>query len=192
MTAPALRLEDLQVSGHDGRVFLHIARLEVPAGQTVALRGPSGAGKSTLLHVLSGLLRPRSGRVIWGGQDIVTLSEAARARFRRQMLGLVFQGSHLFEELSALGNAALVSAFAPRAERAVIREVTAMLAAVYLQPSDLVLVTGAQYTEIAGAEGVAFAAPIAFGDSYLGAPVVGTTARFRQPSGWTAGRRAPV
>lgn len=57
-------------------------------------------------------------------------------------------------------------------------EVTVMLAAVYLQASDMALVTGAQYAEISGAEGVAFAAPIAFGDSYLGAPVVGTTTDF--------------
>jgi putative ABC transport system permease protein len=57
-------------------------------------------------------------------------------------------------------------------------EVTAMLAAVYLQPSDMALITSAQYAEIAGAEGVAFAAPIAFGDSHLGAPVVGTTTDF--------------
>lgn len=57
-------------------------------------------------------------------------------------------------------------------------EVTAMLAAVYLQPSDMALITGAQYAQIAGAEGVAFAAPIAFGDSHEGAPVVGTTADF--------------
>ncbi|MDT8854688.1 ABC transporter permease [Paracoccaceae bacterium Fryx2] len=57
-------------------------------------------------------------------------------------------------------------------------EVTVMLAAVYLQPSDMPLVTGPQYAEIAGADGVAFAAPIAFGDSHLGAPVVGTTTDF--------------
>lgn len=57
-------------------------------------------------------------------------------------------------------------------------EVTAMLAAVYLQPADLALVSGAQYAEIAAADGVAFAAPIAFGDSHLGAPVVGTTLDF--------------
>ena len=57
-------------------------------------------------------------------------------------------------------------------------EVTAMLAAVYLQPSDMALVNGAQYAEIAAAKGVAFAAPIAFGDSYKGAPVVGTTIDF--------------
>ena len=57
-------------------------------------------------------------------------------------------------------------------------ELAAMLAAVYLQPSDMALLSGTQYAEIAGAEGVDFAAPIAFGDSYQGAPVVGTTAQF--------------
>lgn len=57
-------------------------------------------------------------------------------------------------------------------------ELTVMLAAVYLQPSDMALLTGAQYDEIATAEGVAFAAPIAFGDSVAGAPVVGTTPDF--------------
>ncbi|MDO5631258.1 MAG: FtsX-like permease family protein [Paracoccus sp. (in: a-proteobacteria)] len=57
-------------------------------------------------------------------------------------------------------------------------EITVMMAAVYLQPSDMGLVTGAQYDEIANTEGVALAAPIAFGDSYQGAPVVGTTAEF--------------
>lgn len=57
-------------------------------------------------------------------------------------------------------------------------EVTAMLAAVYLQPSDMALLTGAQYAEIAGTEGVALAAPIGFGDSHENSPVVGTTAEF--------------
>ena len=57
-------------------------------------------------------------------------------------------------------------------------EVTAMLAAVYLQPADMALIDGPTYEAIASAEGVALAAPIAFGDSHAGAPVVGTTAAF--------------
>lgn len=57
-------------------------------------------------------------------------------------------------------------------------EVTLMLATVYLQPSDMPLLTGAQYAEIAGDPDVALSAPIAFGDSFDGAPVVGTTADF--------------
>lgn len=55
-------------------------------------------------------------------------------------------------------------------------EVTAMLAAVYLQPADIPLVTGAQMAEISATPGVGFAAPLGFGDSVEGAPVVGTTA----------------
>lgn len=57
-------------------------------------------------------------------------------------------------------------------------EITTMLAAVYLQPSDVPLLTGAQYAEVAADPDVVLAAPIAFGDSYQGAPVVGTTAEF--------------
>ena len=55
-------------------------------------------------------------------------------------------------------------------------EVTAMLAAVYLQPVDIPLLTGAQMAEIAATPGVRLAAPVGFGDSVDGAPVVGTTA----------------
>lgn len=57
-------------------------------------------------------------------------------------------------------------------------EITMLLGAVYLQPSDVPLLTGAQYAEVADAPGVALAAPLAFGDSHEGAPVVGTTAGF--------------
>lgn len=57
-------------------------------------------------------------------------------------------------------------------------EITMLLAAVYLQPTDVPLLDGETYAEVASAEGVALAAPLAFGDSHLGAPVVGTTAEF--------------
>ncbi len=57
-------------------------------------------------------------------------------------------------------------------------EVTMMMAAVYLQPVDAPLLSGEVYNEIAGHDYVSLAAPIAFGDSYQGAPVVGTTAQF--------------
>ncbi len=57
-------------------------------------------------------------------------------------------------------------------------EITAMLAAVFLQPSALGLLDGAAWEAVAGAEGVTLAAPLAFGDSVGRAPVVGTTAAF--------------
>ncbi|WP_425097941.1 FtsX-like permease family protein [Tropicibacter sp. S64] len=57
-------------------------------------------------------------------------------------------------------------------------EMTVMMAAVFLQPSDMPLLDGATYTEIAGNENVSIAAPLAFGDSYGTSSVVGTTADF--------------
>ena len=57
-------------------------------------------------------------------------------------------------------------------------ELTMMMAAVYLQPTDAPLLDGATYAELAGHENVALAAPLAFGDSYRGAPLVGTIADF--------------
>lgn len=121
MSAPALQIEDLRVISRDGRVLLNVPSLQVPPGQSLALRGASGAGKSTLLHVLSGLVRPSVGRVIWGSTDLSLLSEDARARFRHHTLGLIFQDGHLFEELSALGNAAVAQAFSLRKDRVQIR-----------------------------------------------------------------------
>ncbi|MCF8498849.1 MAG: FtsX-like permease family protein [Rhodospirillum sp.] len=57
-------------------------------------------------------------------------------------------------------------------------EMTMMLASVFLQPSDVPLLSGAVYNEIAGHENVEIAAPLAFGDSYQGASVIGTIADF--------------
>ena len=57
-------------------------------------------------------------------------------------------------------------------------ELTNVLATVYLQASDMPLLDGALYNRIANHEQVDFAAPIAFGDSFKGSPVIGTTARF--------------
>ena len=117
---PDLLVTGVRVWSGRGRGLLALDRLAVPAGQSVAVMGASGAGKSTLLYVLSGLLPPDEGQVLWAGQDIAALNEAGRAAIRRHSFGLVFQDYHLFEELSALGNAALAAAFAPRAARAAL------------------------------------------------------------------------
>ena len=112
-----LRVENLVIRARDGRSVLELPHLDVPAGGTLAITGPSGAGKSSLLHALAGLLRPSQGRILWGATDIAGLSEAACARFRREQVGLIFQDFLLFEELGALGNAAISAAFAPARER---------------------------------------------------------------------------
>lgn len=116
-----LLVEGLRVMADARRCLLLVERLFVPAGQSVAVRGASGAGKSTLLHALCGLVRPQAGSVRWGEHDLASFSAAGSAAFRRQHVGLIFQDYHLFEELSALGNAGLAASFAPPADREHIR-----------------------------------------------------------------------
>ena len=78
--------------------------LEVTAGEFVAVRGPSGCGKSTLLTIVGGLGMPTSGRVVVGGDDLVAMGPAARARFRAERIGFVFQMFHLLPYLTVLEN----------------------------------------------------------------------------------------
>ncbi|WP_245515049.1 ABC transporter ATP-binding protein [Jiella endophytica] len=115
-----LVVRDLVVKAREGRELLSVERLDIPAGSRIGIRGPSGAGKSTLLFAIAGLLRPSSGTVAWGDQRISEMSPGDRARFRRENVGLVFQDFLLFEELSALGNAAIAARYASRSSRRAI------------------------------------------------------------------------
>ncbi len=72
-----------------------------------AVMGPSGSGKSTLLHLLAGLDRPDRGRVVVGGRDVSTASEAQLTEFRRTGVGIVFQQFNLIPTLTAKQNVAL-------------------------------------------------------------------------------------
>lgn len=78
--------------------------LRVSAGESVGIVGSSGAGKTTLLNLLGGLDKPSSGHIDICGQDIHSMSEAGRARFRNRHLGFVYQFHHLLPEFSALEN----------------------------------------------------------------------------------------
>ena len=83
---------------------LHLPRLEISAGERVAIIGPSGCGKTTLLELLTGILVPQSGRIVVSGTEISGASDAERRRFRITKMGLVFQSLALVEYLNVLDN----------------------------------------------------------------------------------------
>lgn len=79
----------------------------VEAGQFVAIIGSSGSGKSTLLHLVGGVDRPSSGRVVVEGSDIYDLDEDALALFRRRNIGLIYQFYNLIPVLNVEENITL-------------------------------------------------------------------------------------
>lgn len=78
--------------------------LSIEKGLFYAIIGRSGSGKSTLLHVLSGLNRPTSGKVLIDGVDMFSFSDEKMAIFRRRSMGFVFQQFNLLDEYSVLNN----------------------------------------------------------------------------------------
>lgn len=89
--------------------------LAVERGEFVAVRGPSGCGKSTLLTIVGALGTPTSGRVAVAGEDVVAMGPAARAHFRAERIGFVFQMFHLLPYLTVLENVIAASVPARRA-----------------------------------------------------------------------------
>jgi putative ABC transport system ATP-binding protein len=81
--------------------------LQADFGEMVYIVGPSGSGKTTLLSVLSGILRPNSGKVTVEGVDIWSLDSDQLADFRLHKIGFVFQDYHLFPRLNTAENAAI-------------------------------------------------------------------------------------
>lgn len=77
------------------------ARFET--GKTNLIIGQSGSGKTVLMKNLVGLFRPTSGQVLYDGRDFVALSKHDQVMMRREM-GMIFQGSALFDSLSVRDN----------------------------------------------------------------------------------------
>jgi ABC-type lipoprotein export system ATPase subunit len=126
---PLVRLRDVTKTYRRGGTPVHALRnvsLSIPEGSFVGVVGPSGSGKSTLLHLLAALDQPSAGTIRVGGWALGALDDAARARYRRSMVGLVFQEFHLVPTMTAQENVALPLLLAgvppgerrPRARRA--------------------------------------------------------------------------
>ena len=96
---------------------LHGVSLEIEPGELVALLGPSGSGKTTLLRILAGLDIPTEGRVMFDGDDALTLT------VQQRNVGLVFQNYALFRHMNVLDNIGFGLRVRPRSRRPSRKEI---------------------------------------------------------------------
>ncbi|MCI6073919.1 MAG: ATP-binding cassette domain-containing protein [Prevotella sp.] len=97
-----IEVKNLTKSFEDKTVLFDInARFE--QGKTNLVIGQSGSGKTVLMKNLIGLLDPTSGEVLYDGRSFVNMTKKGKAAMRREM-GMVFQGSALFDSLTVLEN----------------------------------------------------------------------------------------
>lgn len=115
MSQVVIQFKDV-VKAFGQQIILDHVNLTINTGKTTVIAGPSGQGKSVTMKLILGLLRPDSGQILVGGQDISkmrakTLNEV-RAKF-----GVLFQGSALLDSLTVFANVAL-----PLEERTKLKE----------------------------------------------------------------------
>lgn len=107
MNNPVLACYGLAKSYSDSTALIQVLKkieLEVSPGEMVAIIGSSGSGKSTLLHLLGGLDKPTSGKVLLNNRDMHTMGEVEKCRLRNSNLGFIYQFHHLLPEFSAIEN----------------------------------------------------------------------------------------
>ncbi len=105
-----LRVEDLKKTYGKGDTLVKAldgVSFKIDKGEFVAIVGASGSGKSTLLHLLGGVDRPTSGKIIIDGEDVYSLNETNLAIFRRRQVGLIYQFYNLIPILNVTENITL-------------------------------------------------------------------------------------
>jgi branched-chain amino acid transport system ATP-binding protein len=104
-----LQVENIEAGYDDVQVLWGIS-FKVERGTTTALLGANGAGKTTTLRAITGIVRPRRGKIVFAGEDVTWLPAHAKAA---RGLVLVPEGRQLFSEMSVEENLEM-GAFSPR------------------------------------------------------------------------------
>jgi phospholipid/cholesterol/gamma-HCH transport system ATP-binding protein len=115
MSQAVIKFKDVMKS-FGSQTILDRVNLTINAGKTTVIAGPSGQGKSVTMKLILGLLRPDSGQILVGGQDISKM-RTKRLNEIRARFGVLFQGSALLDSLTVFANVAL-----PLEERTRLKE----------------------------------------------------------------------
>ncbi|NBB87033.1 MAG: ATP-binding cassette domain-containing protein [Bacteroidetes bacterium] len=181
--------------GHTEVAALHDATLSIRQGEFVGVVGRSGSGKSTLLHLLAAMDQPTTGTIRVGTWTLNALDRRAQARYRREMVGMIFQQFNLIPSMTARENVALPLVLAGAAPDARLERAEACLRDVGLghrldhRPTEL---SGGEQQRVAIARAFVHDPPILLADeptgnldSTTGAQIIDVLARVHREQGRT-------
>ncbi|MEW6108932.1 MAG: ABC transporter ATP-binding protein [Nitrospirota bacterium] len=104
-------IDDLNIKAVDG-IFLKIEK-----GEFLSVVGHSGSGKTTLISMIGGIIRPTSGKILFEGNDICSLTDERLSEYRNEKIGFMFQFASLLPILSSKENVLLPGLFSRSAGR---------------------------------------------------------------------------
>ena len=145
--------------------------LDIMGKNISVIIGASGAGKSTLLHLLGGLDRPDTGKVLFDNENIFDHNDDKLARFRNKNVGFVFQFHHLLPEFTALENVAIPQMISGISYNSAIKRAKELINSVglsnreYHKPAEL---SGGEQQRVAVARALANDPAIIFADEPTG------------------------
>jgi osmoprotectant transport system ATP-binding protein len=128
MSSQGVEFQSLNVTVAGTRQLLHDITLRIAPGTTTALLGRSGSGKTTLLRTVNALVRPTSGRVLVGDQDVSTADPIAL----RRSIGYVIQETGLFPRMTIQRNIGMALELAGKLNPEIKERAAEMLALVGL------------------------------------------------------------
>lgn len=94
---------------YPGGQMMHFPDFSQKQGEHALILGQSGSGKTSLLHLIGGLLRPASGRILLLGEDWTGMRGSQKDRFRGRHIGFVFQTPHFIPSLSVFENLSMAA-----------------------------------------------------------------------------------
>lgn len=143
--------------------------LSINKGEFLSIVGTSGSGKSTLLHMLGGLDRPTSGKVIIDGKDIFSLKDEELTIFRRRKIGFVFQAFNLVPVMSVYENIVLpIELDGDKVDQAFVDEIIETLGLTSKKKAYPSQLSGGQQQRVAIARALAAAPAIILADEPTG------------------------
>lgn len=165
--AAILRVKDVTKRFHENEIVLRGVNLEVEESSFTVILGPSGSGKSTLLNVMSGLLRPTTGQVLYKETDVVQMSQKELAGWKRNDISNIFQNYFLLPNLTVEEN--IIIGLPDTGSGLKVDEVTRLLGIDDLLQKFPTKLSGGQQQRIAIARGIIKNPAVLFCDEATGA-----------------------